>query len=269
MQRRWENSRCCRGRQLPVLSLGNTTSRWCSSSARSSLPAFSFRRQAGHRRQLVGRRARGLHHSGWRVSALVLVSCSFGRIFTRRACRSALGDILNTTAEPTYTPARVAAAIGNINLTMSFRYRIDGREVPRCQLRCAGRQMVGIVGPSGSGKSYVAKLVQRLYVLRGARLVDGMISPWSTFSLAAPPDRRRPAGERPVQPSGAREYRARRPAMPMSASSRRRPAGRTNSSWSWKAATITIVDERGSTFRWPAPAHRHCPGALDPHSDLR
>jgi hypothetical protein len=57
--------------------------------------------------------------------------------------------------------------------------------------------------------------------------------------------------------------------MPMSASSRRRPAGRTNSSWSWKAATITIVDERGSTFRWPAPAHRHCPGALDPHSDLR
>ena len=90
-----------------------------------------------------------------------------------------LGDILNTTAEPTYAAgrARLPAIRGNINFDhVSFRYRIDGPEVLHdVSFEVPAGQTVGIVGPSGSGKSTFAKLVQRLYVPeRGRVLVDGM-----------------------------------------------------------------------------------------------
>ena len=90
-----------------------------------------------------------------------------------------LGDILNTTAEPTYTPgrARLPAIRGHIKFDhVTFRYRIDGQEVLHdVTFDVPAGQMVGIVGPSGSGKSTFAKLVQRLYVPESGRvLVDGM-----------------------------------------------------------------------------------------------
>jgi subfamily B ATP-binding cassette protein HlyB/CyaB len=90
-----------------------------------------------------------------------------------------LGDILNTTAEPTYSAgrARLPAIRGNIKFDhVSFRYRIDGQEVLHdISFDVPAGQTVGIVGPSGSGKSTFAKLVQRLYVPeRGRVLVDGM-----------------------------------------------------------------------------------------------
>jgi len=57
-----------------------------------------------------------------------------------------------------------------------FRYRPDGREVLRgVSFRLKPGDMLGIVGRSGSGKSTVAKLVQRLYVPeRGRVLIDGV-----------------------------------------------------------------------------------------------
>jgi subfamily B ATP-binding cassette protein HlyB/CyaB len=90
-----------------------------------------------------------------------------------------LGDILNTTAEPTYAAARAAlpAIRGNIAFEhVSFRYRIDGPEILHdVTFDVPAGQTVGIVGPSGSGKSTFAKLVQRLYVPQGGRvLIDGM-----------------------------------------------------------------------------------------------
>jgi subfamily B ATP-binding cassette protein HlyB/CyaB len=90
-----------------------------------------------------------------------------------------LGDILNTTAEPTYLAgrARLPAIRGDIKFDhVSFRYRIDGQEVLHdVSFEVPAGQTVGIVGPSGSGKSTFAKLVQRLYVPeRGRVLVDGM-----------------------------------------------------------------------------------------------
>ena len=92
-----------------------------------------------------------------------------------------LGDILNTAAEPAYTVARarLPAIRGNITFDhVTFRYRIDGREILHdVTFDVPAGQTVGIVGPSGSGKSTFAKLVQR---------------------VAAPPDRRRAAGERAV-----------------------------------------------------------------------
>jgi subfamily B ATP-binding cassette protein HlyB/CyaB len=90
-----------------------------------------------------------------------------------------LGDILNTTPEPAYNPARAALPPikGDVTIeNVTFRYRVDGLEVLHdVSLRIPSGQVVGIVGPSGSGKSTLTKLVQRLYVPeRGRVLIDGM-----------------------------------------------------------------------------------------------
>lgn len=90
-----------------------------------------------------------------------------------------LGDVLNTQAEAscsanrtTLQPLRGQVAFEEI----SFRYRPDGSEVLRkVSFSVMPGQIIGIVGRSGSGKSTIAKLVQRLYVPeRGRILVDGV-----------------------------------------------------------------------------------------------
>lgn len=90
-----------------------------------------------------------------------------------------LGDILNTPPEPAATPGRGAlpAIKGAIRFDhVKFRYRLDGPEVLRgVDIEFPAGQVVGIVGSSGSGKSTIAKLVQRLYVPESGRvLVDGI-----------------------------------------------------------------------------------------------
>ena len=90
-----------------------------------------------------------------------------------------LGDILNTTPEPTFSASR--AALPNIkgDITfehITFRYRIDGpAALSDVSLKVSAGQVIGIVGPSGSGKSTLTKLVQRLYVPEAGRvLIDGV-----------------------------------------------------------------------------------------------
>jgi subfamily B ATP-binding cassette protein HlyB/CyaB len=90
-----------------------------------------------------------------------------------------LGDILNTTTEPKFNPARAALPTIRGDVTfdhVSFRYRIDGPEILHdVSFSISAGQVVGIVGASGSGKSTVAKLIQRLYVPeRGRVLIDGV-----------------------------------------------------------------------------------------------
>jgi ATP-binding cassette, subfamily B, bacterial HlyB/CyaB len=90
-----------------------------------------------------------------------------------------LGDILNTTPEPKFNPTRAAlpAIRGDVTFDhVSFRYRIDGPEILHdVSFSISAGQVVGIVGASGSGKSTVAKLIQRLYVPeRGRVLIDGV-----------------------------------------------------------------------------------------------
>jgi len=90
-----------------------------------------------------------------------------------------LGDILNTTPEPSYSPTRSAlpAIRGQITFEhVTFRYRVDGPEVLRdVSFDIPPGQIVGIVGSSGSGKSTLAKIVQRLYVPESGRVfVDGV-----------------------------------------------------------------------------------------------
>jgi ATP-binding cassette, subfamily B, bacterial HlyB/CyaB len=90
-----------------------------------------------------------------------------------------LGDILNAPPEPKFNPARSAlpAIRGDVVFDhVSFRYRIDGPEILHdVSFDVSAGQVIGIVGASGSGKSTVAKLVQRLYIPeRGRVLVDGV-----------------------------------------------------------------------------------------------
>ena len=57
-----------------------------------------------------------------------------------------------------------------------FRYRTDGPEVLRnVSFQVMPGKVIGLVGRSGSGKSTIAKLIQRLYIPeRGRVLIDGI-----------------------------------------------------------------------------------------------
>ncbi|WWP81455.1 type I secretion system permease/ATPase [Bradyrhizobium sp. 26S5] len=90
-----------------------------------------------------------------------------------------LGDILNTIPEPSSSPGRAAlpAIRGQVSFEhATFRYRLDGPEVlHNVSFSVDPGQVIGIVGSSGSGKSTIAKLIQRLYVPESGRvLIDGV-----------------------------------------------------------------------------------------------
>jgi ATP-binding cassette, subfamily B, bacterial HlyB/CyaB len=115
-----------------------------------------------------------------RVSAPVLRLAQIWQDFHQaRLSVARLGDILNTVAEPSFTPTRAAlpAIRGDISFErVTFRYRVDGPEVLHdASFHVPAGQMVGVVGPSGSGKSTLTKLIQRLYAPESGRvLVDGV-----------------------------------------------------------------------------------------------
>jgi subfamily B ATP-binding cassette protein HlyB/CyaB len=90
-----------------------------------------------------------------------------------------LGDVLNSQPEPSYNPNRTTLpqVAGQVVFDgVTFRYRPDVPDVLRkVSFSVAPGQVIGIVGRSGSGKSTIAKLIQRLYVPeRGRILVDGV-----------------------------------------------------------------------------------------------
>ena len=116
------------------------------------------------------------------------------RLARLRAERARLGDILNTRGENTAGAGRaqLPPLQGAIEFDqVRFRYRPDGSEVLRgVSFRLKPGEVLGIVGRSGSGKSTVAKLMQRLYVPeRGRVLVDG-----TDLALADPAWLRRQIG---------------------------------------------------------------------------
>ena len=88
-----------------------------------------------------------------------------------------LGDILNARTELANIAATPLPTIqGKIEFDqVVFRYRPDGSEILRgVSLLIQPGLVIGIVGRSGSGKSRLTRLLQRLYVPeRGRVLVDG------------------------------------------------------------------------------------------------
>lgn len=88
-----------------------------------------------------------------------------------------LGDILNTPREPGFNPnrSRLPALQGAVRFDhVVFRYRIGGALILQdIDLQVTPGEVIGIVGRSGSGKSTITKLIQRLYVPEAGRvLVD-------------------------------------------------------------------------------------------------
>lgn len=97
-----------------------------------------------------------------------------------------LGDIFNAKPEPTMdnSKTRLPAIRGDIRFDkVSFRYRTDGAEVIKnMSFGIRPNTVVGIVGRSGSGKSTISKLIQRLYIPESGKiLIDGV-----DLSLADP-----------------------------------------------------------------------------------
>jgi subfamily B ATP-binding cassette protein HlyB/CyaB len=89
-----------------------------------------------------------------------------------------LGDILNSPTEPTpQTLLTFPPPKGAIDLKgVTFRYKPGAPEVLRnLNLSIRPGEVLGIVGASGSGKSTVTKLIQRLYSPeQGQLLLDGI-----------------------------------------------------------------------------------------------
>ena len=90
-----------------------------------------------------------------------------------------LGDVLNTPTEPASQATRTTLSRLSGHVTfenVTFRYRTDGPEILRqVAFDVAAGKVIGLVGRSGSGKSTIAKLIQRLYVPeRGRVLIDGV-----------------------------------------------------------------------------------------------
>jgi subfamily B ATP-binding cassette protein HlyB/CyaB len=182
MQRRWEEQLAGYvGASFKVLSLGNSASQLVQLVSKVVMASLLY---CGAKLVIAGGLTVGelvaFNILAGRVSAPVLRLAQVWQDFHQaRLSIARLGDILNTTAEPTYSAgrARLPAIRGDIKFDhVSFRYRIDGQEVLQdVSFEVPAGQVVGIVGPSGSGKSTFAKLVQRLYVPeRGRVLVDGM-----------------------------------------------------------------------------------------------
>lgn len=89
-----------------------------------------------------------------------------------------LGDILNTKTELSNSaPENLPPLKGRIELhNVTFRYRPDEAEILKnLSLKIEAGQTIGLVGRSGSGKSTITKLVQRLHAPESGRvLLDGI-----------------------------------------------------------------------------------------------
>ncbi|MBE7067533.1 MAG: type I secretion system permease/ATPase [Ruminococcaceae bacterium] len=90
-----------------------------------------------------------------------------------------IGDIFNTSTEPVLNTNLTSMPKINGRIVFDkvhFRYDPQGGEVIKgMSFEIEPDTVVGVVGRSGSGKSTISKLIQRLYIPEGGRIsVDGM-----------------------------------------------------------------------------------------------
>jgi ATP-binding cassette, subfamily B, bacterial HlyB/CyaB len=182
MQRRWEEQLAGYvAASFRVLSLNNTASQAVQMINKLVIAATLY---FGARLVIGGELTVGelvaFNMLAARVSTPVLRLAQMWQDFHQaRVSIDRLGDILNTIPEPSFNPGRAAlpAIRGKVTFEhATFRYRIDGPEVLHdVSFSVEPGQVVGIVGSSGSGKSTITKLIQRLYVPESGRvLVDGV-----------------------------------------------------------------------------------------------
>jgi ATP-binding cassette, subfamily B, bacterial HlyB/CyaB len=182
MQRRWEEQLAGYvAASFRVLSLNNTASQAVQTVNKLVIAATLY---FGAKLVIGGEMTVGelvaFNMLAARVSTPVLRLAQLWQDFHQaRLSIDRLGDILNTIPEPNFNPGRAAlpAIRGQIAFEhVTFRYRIDGPEVLHdVSFNVRPGQVVGVVGSSGSGKSTIAKLIQRLYVPESGRvLVDGV-----------------------------------------------------------------------------------------------
>jgi subfamily B ATP-binding cassette protein HlyB/CyaB len=182
MQRRWEEQLAAYvAASFRVLSLNNTASQAVQTVNKLVIAATLY---FGAKFVIGGEMTVGelvaFNMLAARVSAPVLRLAQLWQDFHQaRLSIDRLGDILNTIPEPGFNPGRAAlpAIRGQIAFEhVSFRYRLDGPEVLHdVSFSVRPGQVVGVVGSSGSGKSTIAKLIQRLYVPESGRvLIDGV-----------------------------------------------------------------------------------------------
>jgi subfamily B ATP-binding cassette protein HlyB/CyaB len=103
-----------------------------------------------------------------------------------------LGDILNSRSELPPSRQALPPVRGQIEFeNVHFRYRPDGPAILNgVTFNIEAGQVIGVVGRSGSGKSTVAKIIQRLYLPESGRVrIDG-----TDLSLADPAWLRRQLG---------------------------------------------------------------------------
>lgn len=85
-----------------------------------------------------------------------------------------LGDIFHTKAELSLDQNKVTMPTirGDIEFEkVRFRYQLDGHEVIRdMSFKINHGEIIGIVGRSGSGKSTISKLIQRLYIPEAGKI---------------------------------------------------------------------------------------------------
>src|ERR1700681_261706 len=182
MQRRWEEQLAAYvAASFKVLSLNNTASQAVQTVNKLVIAATLY---FGAKLVIDGGMSVGelvaFNMLAGRVSMPVLRLAQIWQDFHQaRLSVDRLGDILNTIPEPGFNPGRAAlpAIRGQVTFEhVTFRYRIDGPEVLHdVSFSVQPGQVVGVVGSSGSGKSTIAKLIQRLYVPESGRvLVDGV-----------------------------------------------------------------------------------------------
>jgi subfamily B ATP-binding cassette protein HlyB/CyaB len=181
MQRRWEEQLANYvAASMKVLQLGNVASNAIQLISKVTFAAILY---VGARLVITGDLSVGelvaFNILAGRVTAPILRLAQIWQDFHQaRISVERLGDILNTPAEPAPSSQAALPPIrGDIRFErVTFRYRLDGPPVLReVDLAIPAGQFIGIVGASGSGKSTIARLIQRLYVPEGGRvLVDGI-----------------------------------------------------------------------------------------------